>query len=516
MGFSSRREAQSGSRYDVVVIGGGINGTSAARELTAAGYKVLLAEKSDLAAGASSRSSRILHCGLRYFETPRPLRTFLSSPRRLAGAAGMARAAMQARAELSALRPEICKPFTMCFPVYRGDAVRGWHLDLGFRLLARLGPAHPSLDYRRVARDIDRHLPFAGDLRDRDRLRSVATYREYIIDSPDRLCVDAALEAESGGAELRLFTRAAIAGRGAGGWRLRLSGDGRAETVEAPVVLTLAGTWSDEVVAGIAPGLQAPLVTGTKGAHVVVRLPPRYAGHGIACLHRGGMPFYCLPVGGDLFCFGPTETPYAGDAADAVATDEDVAFLLGEANFLLPGLRLRPADVVFTWAGVRPLGYDASQPMGRRVREIHDLASRGLPGIFAMTAGPVMSHLSAGRDLRAAVARVLAPSRPPPARRLTAPRPDPQAGEAARLRHAIVAEHARDLAGILYTRTGLAWGRHLDRPAVEVAAEAVADLLGWSPGDVTVQVDRFMREQNTTFARRGTDRVSVEPVEART
>ncbi|MEH3143872.1 MAG: FAD-dependent oxidoreductase [Methylobacterium frigidaeris] len=498
MGIASPRDARGDRRYDVVVIGGGINGTSAARELTAAGYRVLLAEMSDLANGASSRSSRILHCGLRYFETTRPLRTFLSSPRRLAGAAGMARAAMQARAELSALRPETCRPFTMCFPVYRGDAVTGWHLDLGFGLLARLGPAEPALDYRRVARDIDRHVPFAGDLRDRPRLRCVATYREYIIDSPDRLCVDAALEAERGGAELRLFTRATITGRdAAGSWRLRLSGEDGVETVAAPVVLNLAGTWSDGVLAGLAPAPRDPLVTGTKGAHVVVRLPPRYAGHGIACLHRGGEPFYCLPLGGDLFCFGPTETPYSGDAADAVATDEDVDFLLGEAGFLLPGLRLTRSDVVFTWAGVRPLGYDARQPKGRRVREIHDLAQGGLPGIFAMTAGPVMSHLSAGRELRAAVGRVLPPSGPPRPRPL--PAPVPAAGDTARLRHAVGAEHARDLRGILYTRTGLAWGRHLDRPAVEAAAEAVRDLLGWSRGEAAAQVESFMRDQDTKY-----------------
>ncbi|RVU13222.1 FAD-dependent oxidoreductase [Methylobacterium oryzihabitans] len=515
MSKAPQSQALGASRYDVVIIGGGINGTSAARELTAAGYRVLLAEMSDLANGASSRSSRILHCGLRYFETPRPLRTFLSSPRRLAGAAGMARAAMQARAELSALRPEVCRPFTMCFPVYRGGAVAGWHLDLGFRLLAALGPARPSLDYRRIARDFDRHVPFAGDLRDRAHLHAIATYREYIIDSPDRLCVDAALEAERGGAELRLFTRATIAGRAeAGGWRLHLSGRNGVEAVEAPVVLNLAGTWSDAVLAGIAPEPRTPLVTGTKGSHIVVRLPPRYAGHGIACLHRGGLPFYCLPLGGDLFCFGPTETPYEGDATEAVATDEDVAFLLGEANFLLPGLRLRRSDIVFTWAGVRPLGFAAGQPMGRRVRTIHDLAERGLPGIFAMTAGPVMSHLSAGRELRDAVARVIPPSGRPPPRPL--PRPDPGADGAERLRRAVVAEHARDLEGLLYTRTGLAWGRHLDRHAVASAAQSVSDLLGWSPGEAARQVERFMQQQDSRFGRRAADGMSTARMEAET
>lgn len=72
-----------GARFDVVVIGGGINGASAAREPAAAGHDVLLAEKDGFAAGASGRSTRMLHCGLRYFETPRPLRDFLYHPARL-------------------------------------------------------------------------------------------------------------------------------------------------------------------------------------------------------------------------------------------------------------------------------------------------------------------------------------------------------------------------------------------------------------------------------------------------
>ncbi|TIR20559.1 MAG: FAD-dependent oxidoreductase, partial [Mesorhizobium sp.] len=179
-----------GRDYDVVVIGAGINGTSAARELALAGYDVLLVDRLDFASGASSRSSRILHCGLRYFETPNPVRAFAFHPLRLAGAVRMARAGMEARAELVALAPERCRPLTMCFPVYPESQVRDWHLDLGFRILRRLGPPEPPLAYRRLTRNFGEHLPFASDLRDMERLRSIATYREYIMDWPDRLCVD--------------------------------------------------------------------------------------------------------------------------------------------------------------------------------------------------------------------------------------------------------------------------------------------------------------------------------------
>jgi glycerol-3-phosphate dehydrogenase len=495
--------------FDVVVVGGGINGTSAARELALSGYRVLLAEKADLANGASSRSSRILHCGLRYFETEHPVRTFARSPRRLLGAIEMAKAAMQAREELVRLQPERCKPFTMCFPLYQGDDIRGWHLDIGFALLKRLGPQSATLGYRRLTADIDQELPFATDLRDRPRLSSIATYREYMIDWPDRICVDYALEAERNGAEIRLFTRATLQERSPDGeWMVELADEsGKVEQVGAKVVLNLAGTWIDELFSPRqAPN--TPLVRGTKGSHIVVRLPDRYRGFGVATLHRGGMPFYCLPLDGDRFFFGPTETPYDGDADDAHPSDQDVDFLLGEANHLLPGLKLQRRDVEFSWAGVRPLTYDRDEPMGRRTREIHDLRKRGMPGVLAMTAGPVMSHMSAGRDLRDAVMSLIPPSRRRGAaasisENVVTGRIARSDDQEAAYRSAVLSEHARDLRGILYTRTGRAWGRHLDRDAVEHAASCVADLLNWGPEQVAGRVEEFLEHQRRAFPNGG-------------
>lgn len=504
-----------GRDYDVVVIGAGINGASTARELALAGYRVLLVEKRDFAAGATSRSSRILHCGLRYFETPSPVTTFALHPLRFAGAMRMARAGMEARAELAERDPGRCKPFTMCFPIYPQSPVRGWHLDVGFRLLRRLGPPEPPLDYRRLTKGFEAHLPFARHLRDPKGLRSVATYREYIMDWPDRLCVDAALDAQENGAEIRLFCQAEIIGREQGGWLVRLSDIERGETAEirAILVMNMAGTWIDEVNGGTMTGEAAPrLIRGTKGAHIAVRLPEAYRGFGIATIHRGGMPFYCLPSHDDYFYFGPTETPFDGDAGDVAATDEDIDFLLAEADFMLPGLGLSRRDVAFTWAGVRPLTFDIRQPMGRRTREVHDLARAGRSGIFAMTAGPVMTHLSAGREMRRIAEEHLKPSYALAGKR-SANRPDSglsgisnplEDHKCVAFRRAVSAELARDLKGILYTRTGLAWRRHLTRGEVEEAAQSVADLLGWSREKTAGEVDKFIRYQKTVF-RTGSD-----------
>ena len=503
-----------GSEWDVAVIGAGINGAGAARELARAGYSVLLCEKEDFAAGASSRSSRMLHCGLRYFESERPVREFSLHPRRFLQALTMARAAMKARHEIVTTAPEAVKPFTMCFPVYPESPVRTWHLDVGLRLLKRIGPSEPPLDYRKIRSDFETHLPFGKDLRDLDRLQSIATYREYAFDWPERFCVDAALEAEAAGAAVMNFCTAQLAARDSDGrWSIGLEApDGSSATVMARLVFNMAGTWIDAVNGSRTkegcPGRR--LVRGTKGSHIMVRLPQAYRGYGLATMHRKGMPFYCLPSHEDFFYFGPTETPFEGDAKDVSATEEEIGFLLGEANHFLPGLGLTRSDIVFTWAGVRPLTFDPDLPMGRRSREIHDLSSDGLPGVFALTAGPVMSYRSAARQMRETAETVLGKKAHVQAGgapgwrmsresiRLSEPEPSANARRAA-LRRAVSEEHARDLRGILYTRAALAWRRHLTKQEVEDAAASVADLLDWSPERTAEQVAQFLTYQRTVF-----------------
>lgn len=485
--------------YDVIVIGGGINGTSAARELSAVGYKVLLVEKGDFAEGASSRSSRILHCGLRYFETARPIRTFLRAPGRLKNAVMMAKSAMLGREELVRLRPERCKPFTMCFPLYQNGPFQGWHLDVGFALLKRLGPAEPKLDYRRVTKDFERTIPFATDLRDRNRLQSIATYREYIIDWPDRLCVDSALEAERNGAEIRLFTAAYVRERNPEGlWMVDLEPEkGSTVTVRGSMVLNLTGTWIDDVVKPHSGHVLPRLIHGTKGAHVLVRLPDEYKGFGITSLNRLGLPIYCLPFKDNLYQIGPTETPFEGDAGHVSVDDDEIDFLLSEINFLMPGLALTRKHVEFTWAGVRPLTYNPENPDGDRVRQIHDLSKWGHPGILAMTAGPVMSHLSAGRELLSAVNNRFSTAHGQKVKASSAVTQSSEPRDRFTARNSVLYEHAQDLNGILYTRTGVAWGTHLDRKIVIGVAHEVAEMLGWDKDRLEEEVDLFMTYQET-------------------
>ena len=461
------------TRYDVAIIGAGINGASTAQHLAAAGYSVLLVDKADFGAGSSSRSSRLLHCGLRYFETPRPLIDFTLAPRKLIAALRLARDAMHTRAELVRTAAARLRPITMLFPVYRDGPYSAWQLDLAFKLLTRFGPPDVPLNYKRLKPDAARHLPFIAEMRDPDRLHSVATYREFMFDWPERFVIDAVLDAERLGATVRNYTSAALGPRDAGGtWQLTLTdtlGAGDTATVRATAVLNLAGIWIDRVNAGLdAP--PKPLIFGTKGAHLVVGLPATHRDFGIATLNTVGEPHYLLPSQGGCHHIGPTETVFTADE-DTIAVDaNDRAFLLDQTARILPGLNIADDDIRYTWAGVRPLGRDPAFEKGSRAAELHDLTTTGHPGLYAYTAGPIMTHRTAARLITDKLQQTLKPSGQPRPLDYT-PRDFPPAPNSppliegdtttvADLAHAAKTEHTHTLTDILIARTGLAY-RHV-------------------------------------------------------
>ena len=491
-----------GQRFDIVVIGGGINGASSAQHLAAEGYTVLLVDKGDFASGSSSRSTRMLHCGLRYFETPNPVRDFLLSPRRFRTALTMAKASMETRAELVTDSSDRLMPYTLCFPIYKDGPYKPWHLDFGFKILGGLGPKSVPLDYRRLSSEEACRLPLVNELADPAQLRSVATFREYMLDWPERFCIDAVLDAERMGATVRNYTTARLIDRdGSGHWRVGLSGAEGESVVTASAVLNMAGIWIDNVnrpVLGETDGKR--YILGTKGAHIAVQLPPEYHDYGIAAVNSIGEPHYCLPSQGGYHHIGPTETIYEGNIEDIRVNTAEVDFLMAETRNVLPGLGLDKSDVVYSWAGVRPLTYDPAFPKGNRSREIHDLADQGMPNVLAMTAGPVMSHRSAGRDMTAAVRRLVAPSgaaqSPDYAPRMlpdeTNALPVIDGDDSVRLSHlgyVAETEHARALSDILFARTGLGYRHRLTDAQIRKAAEAVSAHLGWDDAEIHRQVD---------------------------
>jgi glycerol-3-phosphate dehydrogenase len=493
--------------FDVAIVGGGINGASAAQQLSAAGYRTLIVEKGDFGSGSTARSSRLLHCGLRYLAPGRSVFDFVRHPGRFAEALRMARQAMNARHDIVKTSPSSVNRMQFCFPIYHGDRYRGWQLDAAFRLLSALGPPDLPLDYERLAPQAAARRPLIRWLRDFDALSSVAVFREYQLDWPERICMDAVLEAERLGAVARNYTLARLISRDPReGWSIGLRDVLTVEPeicVRAKLVLNMAGIWIDDVSRTANPNAGRK-VLGTKGCHIVVRLPDECRGYGIATLNSKQEPFYCVPWH-DLHYFGPTETLYDGDCDRILVTENEIEWILHEANRLLPPLKLTRADVISTWAGVRPLTYDDAIPAGRRSREIHDLSSDGLADVFAMTAGPVMTYRSAGQELVEIIKERLVPSgserdrsyTPSPLRftrdrLVSTDRLGPVQWDA--LASRVEGEHAVSLSDFLFRRTGVAWRRQLSEEEVRQAANAIGAQLGWAPHQIDAEIEKYQAE----------------------
>lgn len=499
-------------RFDVIVIGGGINGASAAQNLAAAGYNCLVVDKGDFGSGASEKSARMLHIGLRFFEAENPVKYFMRHPGLFLNALRGGRQAMLGVSEHVVNPGRRILPYRMCFPVYRDSGFKTWHLRAGLGLLSLLGDGSFSLDHEIIRRDYTGKIPFFNDLRDPGKLLSIACYNEFKFDWPERFCVDMLLDAQRNGACILNYCKAEIKEKDANGaWMvsLRDTSNGYCSTVDvsAPVVLNLAGTWADKVLPP--DPARKPIVHMSKGSHIMVEMPDTYKGFGIAGVNRYGLPFYVLPFHKNLFSVGVTELPFDGDATNVSCSDEEIDFLIEECNAMLPGRRLRKEDVVSTWSGVRPLTY-SEDPLGTRVRKIHDLASVGCPGIITMTGGPIMSHRSTGRLILDIVLEKLKPSgrkghmNHEPfefsgnenSEAFLADQPEVRVAD---LENSVRREYAKTLTDVLLRRTSLAWRRRLTISEARKAAQIVGPFLHWSDEEQRTQVEQFMAFQEDVF-----------------
>lgn len=503
-----------GRTFDVVVIGGGISGASSAQHLAAAGYSVLLVEKDDYASAATSRSGRLLHCGLRYLAPTYSLFEMFRDPRRFAASLASAYRSITSSTELRASAPERARQMTLIFAITRSMPYRSWHVRLGAKLLEWSNLGRQKLGVRiHSPAEARENLPFIGWLRDTSDLESVVTFEDHQFTWPERICIDAVLDAERLGAVVRNYTTAtALESRPDGSWRIALrdSPTGREACVCARIVLNMAGPWIDRVNATVSGGRAAPRkVIGVKGTHVLVRLPDHCRGHGIMGTNREGEAITCMPWG-DLHYVGPTETAYEGegDLDDVVPTEGEIRFLLDEINYCMPGIALTRDSVLQAWAGVRPITYDPAFPKGRRIpfSVFQDLGRDGLPNVLTTTWAAIMFHRSAAREVLRAVRGKIDPSgqagepsfaarhfpenqNSPP---LLAHYPEVKLAD---IRFSAEHEQPRHLVDILVRRTSAGWNAAIPPDAVRRAAEVAAGPLDWDADRVEREVEAFIAYQ---------------------
>ncbi|MFD2238190.1 FAD-dependent oxidoreductase [Aureimonas populi] len=495
---SELRELE-GQSFDVAIIGAGINGCSAAQHLAAAGYKVLLVDQNDFASGATSRSGRILHCGLRFLAPKKTVWEFFSAPGQLWMKIRTAKEMAEAQGELyTTIRPYL-RPMDIALPIYAGQGYSGWHVDIGAMLVRWMNRGRSPINYRRW-KGVKSPHPFVRHLTRPEAIRSVVAFDDQQFIWPERIALDACFNARDLGAVVRNYTRVVgLEKSGASAWRLQLSDMTGSATVEAAYVLNLAGIEID-AANRLVPGLHniPPRVRAMKGVHILVRLPKEYRGHGIAGENSLGEHIFCLPWG-EYHYIGPTETIYDGDPNEVTPDDEDISFLKREAQALLPGLPIMDARVELAWAGARPITFDPEHAHGKRLpfSIFHDMTDEGARNLLAVTWGIIVNHRATARRIVDEIRKRLSPSgtgcRIDYAPR-SRPNLNPTSSKAeldAAVAHFIDVECATSAVDILCRRTMLFWDNVVTAMLLSRVVAAMSDKFGWSERRQAAEIDDF-------------------------
>ena len=320
------------------MVGGGIVGAGVARDAALRGLKVALVERGDFAQGTSSRSSKMVHGGLRYLES----RAF-----RLVSEACAERRVLQR------LAPHLVRPRSFVLPAYAGERPSRFEVALGLWLYDAMAVFRNTRMHRGLS--AERLAAMEPALR-RDGLAGGGLFFDCVTDDA-RLTLANALDAAALGAAVSNYVELRAVDVEAGEVRGAVVADRREGTeflVRARCIVNAAGPWSDEVARMADPSAK-PRLRLTKGVHVVV--PRHRLGHIRALVLRTPQDhrvFFALPWG-PLSLVGTTDTDFEGAVSEPVAEAEDVRYLLKAVASYFPGADLTKDDVVGAYAGLRPL-----------------------------------------------------------------------------------------------------------------------------------------------------------------
>jgi glycerol-3-phosphate dehydrogenase len=354
--------------FDAVVIGGGMAGAGVARDLALRGASVALFEKGDFASGTSSKSSKLIHGGLRYLE----LFDF-----------SLVRESLREKKTLERLAPHLVRPLPFLVPVYRGSKRGLITVRIGMWLYDLLTPGRERERFR-VVRAVDA-LALEPSIQARD-LRGAGYYFDDLLLFPERLCLENALSASRHGARVHNYCEVEEVtrdSRGIDGVRVRDLLSGRVHSVRAPVIVNCAGPWVDRLreLAGVQDAGKRVLRT-TKGIHCML---PRMTDRAVYLSTADDRMIFVIPWR-EFSMVGTTDTDFDGDPDRLWATREEVEYLLGAVRPALPDPRVTFDRVSYTFAGVRPLAYEEGASASKVSRD-HKVVVEGPEGRFLSVTG---------------------------------------------------------------------------------------------------------------------------------
>lgn len=366
------------SEYDLIIIGGGINGAAIARDAALRGLSTLLLEKEDYACGASSKSSKLAHGGLRYLEY---------------GELGLVRESLLERNRLIRAAPHLVTPLPFLFPVYTHSARPLWMVNAGLWAYDFLDSGSPMPWHSKLSiEEVHKRFPHLNA----QELTGACLYYDAQMQD-HRLLMENILDAHKLGAHL--WNHTAVTGfikegEHVVGVRYKSAIYDWEGEARAPHIVNATGAWSN-LTRSLDDPDGSPFVRPTKGVHIIVDLPPPEASW-ILAAPQDNRIFFLMPWEKQTL-IGTTDTDFEGDPSEVHAEPSDIDYLLKAANHYLKGAPLTHDHIISSFAGLRPLQYvaigDASS-----VSRNHVIA-RSNSGLLSIIGGKYTTYRKIAEDV---------------------------------------------------------------------------------------------------------------------
>lgn len=372
--------------FDVLVIGGGINGVAIARECTQWSKRALLVEQNDFSSGTTSRSTRIIHGGLRYLEHAE---------------IGLVKESLRERERLLTQSPHLVRPlqFLLALPKKSHSFLRSsLSIRTGLWLYHRWagGKRGCAGDLSEFERQLDKGNQW-----------SIYSYEDAQCEFPERLVAEWLAESVAGGAVACNHTKLLEITREGGsqktgrvtGARLRDLISGQEYFVHAKNVVNATGPWADAVIG--ASGIATPrMIGGVRGSHLVL---PKFAGAPPQAVYSeaiDGRPIFVIPWNEQLLV-GTSEVSDSSVPDNPQPNAQELDYLFQSFARLFPHSGITPADIRYSFAGIRPLPFAPGKASSAVTRKhlLHDHTDDGAAGLISVIGGKLTTAASLARDV---------------------------------------------------------------------------------------------------------------------
>tara|TARA_R110002096_G_scaffold52503_7_gene137087 strand:+ start:34609 stop:35790 length:1182 start_codon:yes stop_codon:yes gene_type:complete len=369
--------------HDVLVIGAGIQGAGAAQAAAAAGWKVLVLDRREAASGTSSKSSKLIHGGLRYLETFQ---------------LGLVRESLRERATLLRIAPHLVRLIPFTIPVYRSTSRAPWKVRAGLSLYAMLGGLGKDARFDVVPKA---EWPLLDGLQ-LDGLRKVFRYHDG--QTNDAALTRAVLaSAQDLGAEIQENTPVVALQRTDDGWKVQCRVGADVHETHARFVVNAAGPWVNRVLDMCTPGPARREIEWVAGSHIELTGQLAQGGY-YAEAPQDGRAVFTLPWK-DRILVGTTERVFTGDPADIGPSSEEIDYLLAVHQHYFPG---HVGEIVDAWSGLRvlPRGTGRAFSRPRDVTLIADQATR--PSFVSIYGGKLTGYRATAAKVERYMSKSLA------------------------------------------------------------------------------------------------------------